>query len=59
MFAWLRPDPRKKLRRRYEAKMQEAARADRFGDRALQAELYAQAEALLQQLEALEGEPRS
>ncbi|MBX2802030.1 MAG: Lacal_2735 family protein [Myxococcales bacterium] len=56
MFGWLRSDPKKKLQKRYEAKMRQAKEAEKFGDRALQAELYTQAEALYAELEALEAE---
>ncbi len=52
MFGWLRSDPRKKLQKRYEAKLREARDAEKFGDRALQASLYAEAQALLDELEA-------
>jgi hypothetical protein len=52
MFGWLRADPVKKLQRRYEAKVKEAKDAEKFGDRAKQAELYAEAETLLQELDA-------
>lgn len=39
--------------------MKEAKDAERFGDRALQAGLYAEADALLKELEALTAGPRS
>ena len=57
MFGWLKPDPRKRLQRRYEAKMKQARDADKYGDRALQADLYAQADELCRQLEALDAQP--
>lgn len=59
MFAWLKPDPEKRLRRRYEAKMKEARDAEKFGDRARQADLYAEAEALYEELTALSAEASS
>lgn len=55
MLSWFRADPIKKLRRKYEAKMKEARDAEKFGDRALQAELYSQAEEIYKEIEALEA----
>lgn len=57
MLSWFRADPRKKLQRQYEAKMKEARDAEKFGDRARQAELYAEAEDLYKRLEGLDADP--
>lgn len=55
MFGWFKRDPLKDLERRYNAKMKEAKEAgEKFGDRQLQADLYAEADGLLQELKALE-----
>ncbi len=56
MFGWFRSDPKKQLQRKYEAKLREAKDAEKFGDRARQADLYAEAEAIYQQIEELERE---
>lgn len=56
MFGWFRSDPKAKLRRAYEAKVKEAKDADKFGDRAKQADLFAEAEEIWTQIEALEAE---
>ena len=53
MFGWLRSDPVKKIQRQYAAKLKEAKEAEKFGDRARQANLYAEAEALYERLQAL------
>lgn len=56
MFDWLRPDPKKALRKKYEAKLREAHDAmNRKADRGLHAELMAEAEQLADELEALEA----
>ncbi len=52
MFGWFKSDPVRKLQREYEAKMREAKDAEKFGDRARQAELYTEAEAIHERLEA-------
>lgn len=51
MFGWLRGDPVAKLQKRYEAKLKEAKDAEKFGDRAKQADLYAEAEVIYEELE--------
>ena len=56
MFSWFRRDPTQALRRRYEAKMQEAMTLQRHGDIPRFAEVHAEAMALLAELEALEAE---
>ncbi|MEN0062541.1 MAG: DUF6435 family protein [Myxococcota bacterium] len=56
MFGWFKSDPIKKLQREYEAKMKEAKDAEKFGDRARQAELYTEAEAIFARLEAAKAE---
>lgn len=58
MFGWFRSDPKKTLKKQYEAKMKQAKDAgEKHGDRMLQAQLYAEAEALLAQLDAVEDAP--
>ncbi|MEM6925955.1 MAG: DUF6435 family protein [Myxococcota bacterium] len=52
MFGLFKSDPVRKLQRQYEAKMKEAKDAEKFGDRAKQAELYTEAEAIYERLEA-------
>jgi len=52
MFGWFKSDPIRKLQRQYEQKMKEAKEAEKFGDRARQAELYTEAEAIWARLEA-------
>jgi hypothetical protein len=60
MFGWFKKDPVQALERRYKAKLAEAKDAgEKYGDRAKQAELYAEAEALLAELEALEAQQAS
>lgn len=56
MFGWFRRDPVKKLQRAYESKLKEAKDAEKFGDRGLQAQLYAEAEAIYTELEAAQAE---
>ncbi|WP_306521176.1 DUF6435 family protein [Rheinheimera sp.] len=53
MFNWLKPDPVKKLRRQYDAKLEQAMLAQRSGNLRLFADLTAESEALWQQLEVL------
>ena len=55
MFGWLRSDPVKRLEKRYQAKVKEAYDAEKFGDRVRQAALYAEADVLLKELEALKA----
>jgi hypothetical protein len=54
MFGWFRKSPRELLEQRYAAKLKEAKEAgEKYGDRALQARLYEEAEAILAELDAL------
>ena len=53
MFSLFRRDPIRKLERQVQAKYKEAKDAQRFGDRGLEADLYAEAEALAKELERL------
>lgn len=55
MFGLFKSDPKKKLRRAYEAKLIEARDVQRTGDVVAAAKLYAQAEEMLQELERGEG----
>lgn len=56
MLGWFRKDPLKKLEQQYKRKLNEAKEAgEKYGDRAKQADLYAEAEALLAQIEAIEA----
>ena len=50
-----RSDPIAKLERKRARKYKEAMDAQKYGDRALQAELYAQAEAIEREIEALKA----
>jgi len=55
MFAWLKPNPMKKLRKTYDQKLEQAMYAQRNGDMRLYADLTAESEAIwakIQQLEA-------
>lgn len=58
MFGWFKRDPIAALRASYEARMAEAMNAQRKGDIKGYATLSAEAEALLEQLEAAEAKPR-
>lgn len=59
MFRWLRADPSKELQRRYEARMADAMRLQRAGDIPRFAEVHAEAQELLAQLDALRGSERA
>ncbi len=59
MFDWLKPDPVKKLRRQYDAKLEQAMLAQRSGNLRLFADLTAESEALWLQLEALMTQRKS
>ena len=59
LFGWFRRDPVAALRKAYAKKMKEAKDAEKFGDRALQADLYAEAEAIGQELDALVSQTSS
>ncbi|MCB5226115.1 DUF6435 family protein [Alishewanella sp. 16-MA] len=56
MFKWLKPDPEKKLRKRYDAKLEQAMHAQRNGDMRLFADLTEESEALWQQLTELKAQ---
>ena len=56
MFGWFRSDPKTKLERAYRAKLQQAKDAEKYGDRAKQADLYAEAEEIWKQIEAIDNE---
>lgn len=51
-FNWFRKTPAARLQKEYEAKLKEAKIAEKFGDRALQANLYAEAEAILKKIDS-------
>jgi len=55
MFGWFRSDPVKKLQKAYEAKLKQAKDAEKLGDRALQADLYGEAEVIYVELEAAQA----
>ncbi|MCE9665215.1 Lacal_2735 family protein [Halomonas sp. DQ26W] len=50
MFGWLKPDPKKKLQKAYEHKLQQAMEAARNGDMRANASLTEEAESLLAEL---------
>lgn len=54
MFGLFKASPAKKLRKAYEAKLIEARDVQRSGDVVAAAKLYAQAEEMLAEVEALE-----
>jgi hypothetical protein len=58
MFGWFSRDPTKGLRRRYEAKLEEAVQLQRSGDIPAFAIASAEAEELLQQLRQSEAARR-
>lgn len=53
MFGFFKTDPRKKLEKAYAAKLEEARDAQRGGDIKRFAQLTAEAEAIVKQIEAL------
>ncbi len=55
MFSWLKPDPEKKLRKRYDAKLEQAMHAQRNGDMRLFADLTEESEAIWQQITELKN----
>lgn len=55
MFSFLKRDPLKALRKKYDAKLEEAMLAQRKGDMRLFADLTAEAEDLWQQFEKLQA----
>ncbi len=54
MFAFLKPDPAKKLRKQYYQKLEEAMQAQRRGDIKSYAMLTDEAESIRKRFEALE-----
>ena len=52
IFGWLRKDATARLQKKYEAKLKEAKVAEKFGNRALQANLYAEAEEIYKRIES-------
>lgn len=54
MFGFLRQDPRKKLRKAYDAKLEEAMTAQRNGDIRSYSMLSQEADALWRELEAMD-----
>lgn len=57
LFNFFRPDPIAKLEKKRARKYREARDAQKYGDRALQADLYAQAEAIEHEIERLRATP--
>jgi len=53
MFGWLRRDPRKKLEAQYARKLEQARDAQRNGNIQGYAQLMAEAESLLQEIDSL------
>ena len=53
LFGFFKTDPVAALERKRARKYKEAMEAQKFGDRGLQAELYAQAEAIEREIDAL------
>lgn len=56
MFGFLKPDPAKKLRKQYDAKLEQAMRAQRNGDIRGYSDLTAEAEEIWKELGPLEQE---
>jgi hypothetical protein len=56
MFAWLKPDPIKKLRKAYDQKLEQAMFAQRNGDMRLYADLTAESEAIWLRIQQLENQ---
>ena len=54
MFAWLKPNPMKKLRKAYDQKLEQAMYAQRNGDMRLYADLTAESEAIWAKIQQLE-----
>ena len=57
MFSFWKRDPQQQLQNAYARKMKQAKDAEKYGDRALQADLYAEADALLTELDRLRSAP--
>ena len=56
MLGFLKPDPKKKLKKAYEEKLSRALHAQRNGDLRTHSTLMEEAEALYAQIQALENE---
>lgn len=54
MFAWLKPNPMKGLRKAYDQKLEQAMYAQRNGDMRLYADLTAESEAIWAKIQQLE-----
>lgn len=55
MLSFFKSDPTKKLRKQYEAKLEEAMHSQRNGDIETYSRLTAEAEAIVNEIDALEG----
>ena len=53
MFSFLKPDPIKKLQKQYDAKLEQAMKAQRNGDIRGYSEITAEAEKLYQEIQSL------
>ena len=58
MFAWLKPNPIKKLRKAYDQKLEQAMYAQRNGDMRLYADLTAESEAIWVKIQQLETQTK-
>lgn len=58
MFAWLKPNPMKKLRKAYDQKLEQAMYAQRNGDMRLYADLTAESAAIWAQIQQLETQTK-
>lgn len=56
MFGFLKPDPARKLRKQYDAKLDQALQAQRNGNIRGYADLTAEAQAIWKELEPLENQ---
>lgn len=59
MFGFLKPDPARKLRKQYDAKLDQALQAQRSGNIRAYSELTTEAEAIWKSLEPLEKEKQA
>lgn len=58
MFAWLKPNPMRKLRKAYDQKLEQAMFAQRNGDMRLYADLTAESEAIWAKIQQLETQAK-
>ena len=58
MFAWLKPNPMRKLRKAYDQKLEQAMFAQRNGDMRLYADLTAESEAIWVKIQQLETQAK-